>query len=131
MADAPGGGAKAGTPKAGAVHRQVPASDGGSDCCGGGGSDQSLQGARAAAQAAALGLGTPDAWLVGRGWRLAVHRALLCARCELLRAKWCSGMRDAHDGEVQVRPAAPPAPPSCAAAARPASAALAAHTRPC
>jgi hypothetical protein len=56
----------------------------------------------AKAAAEALGLGPPDAWLVGSGWRLAVHRQLLCARCELLRAKWCSGMRDSGDGEVQV-----------------------------
>lgn len=56
----------------------------------------------AKAAAEALGLGPPDAWLVGSGWGLAVHRQLLCARCELLRAKWCSGMRDSGDGEVQV-----------------------------
>jgi hypothetical protein len=107
MADAPSSSssAKPGAPKAAPKpppQQQQPRDD--RNCPSG--SDQSLRSACAAGpqQAAALGLGlgAPDAWLAGRGWRLAVHRSLMCARCDLLRAKWCSGMRDAGDGEVQV-----------------------------
>ncbi|PNW81078.1 hypothetical protein CHLRE_07g342000v5 [Chlamydomonas reinhardtii] len=54
---------------------------------------------------ALLALGAPDCWLsgpAGSGWRLPAHRAVLQARCELLRAHVCSGMRDCNTDDYQV-----------------------------
>lgn len=43
-----------------------------------------------------------DAALVGDGWQLPVHSALLASRCDLLRARSCSGMSDARCMRVVV-----------------------------
>ncbi|KAF8072717.1 PIMT1 [Scenedesmus sp. PABB004] len=43
------------------------------------------------------GLGTPDIELLGQGWRLPAHKAVLRARAAHFAARLSSGMRDAHD----------------------------------
>jgi protein-L-isoaspartate O-methyltransferase len=63
--------------------------------------------AAAAARAAAgplapARLGEPDALLVGAGFALPAHAAVLRARCELLRARADSGMADACAARVAV-----------------------------
>lgn len=47
-------------------------------------------------------LGEPDLMLVGAGWHIPVHKALLKRRCEHLRARCDSGMRDAMSSIVSV-----------------------------
>lgn len=47
-------------------------------------------------------LGPPDCCLAGSGWRLPAHKAVLQARCDLLRAHMGSGMRDSDAVEYAV-----------------------------
>lgn len=47
-------------------------------------------------------LGAPECMLVGDGWGLPVHRAVLRVRCDTFRARCDSGMRDAGEARLQV-----------------------------
>ncbi|GBF99226.1 hypothetical protein Rsub_11433 [Raphidocelis subcapitata] len=67
---------------------------------GGGGGEAAF--ARVSAQ-----LGAPDYVLVGAGWQLAAHRAVLQARCPHFRARLTSGMRDANGASATVPEAFP------------------------
>ncbi|EFJ47183.1 hypothetical protein VOLCADRAFT_92375 [Volvox carteri f. nagariensis] len=49
-----------------------------------------------------LSLGPTDCELEGDGWRLPAHKAVLQARCELLRAQLSSGMRDSDTTTYRV-----------------------------
>lgn len=47
-------------------------------------------------------LGEPDCMLMGPGWEIPAHRAMLQARCEHFRARCKSGMRDAVAAAIVV-----------------------------
>ncbi|GIL53407.1 hypothetical protein Vafri_9027, partial [Volvox africanus] len=72
-------------------------SDGGRDGTGGGVGLSYLSDV-----AATLAVGETDCELEGDGWRLPAHKAVLQARCELLRAHMGSGMRDSDAATYRV-----------------------------
>ncbi|KAG2491963.1 hypothetical protein HYH03_009694 [Edaphochlamys debaryana] len=88
-----------------ATSAPAPAADTDADAGAGPGPSSSSAPPGAVGVVGVLGLGSPDCELAGPGWRLPAHKAVLQARCELLRAHMGSGMRDSDAAVYGAPPA--------------------------